>query len=192
MANIPPVTLDTTLAELYQEDGADDRRSCIAMVLAAASSEVDPTSRLARNRKYLYQDSTFSTTPESIPPRQRKEIQRATAIKYLSLVSQHDAFAAGNMPVILFDPDSGEETATHSREEAKKTMDALIESQRPNMLFFPGPREISMVADGIDLLMPKMALDGLDGLPLAINLDTHYFLNSKAALCTSGLPWYVN
>ena len=31
----------------------------------------------------------------------------------------------------------------------------------------------------------------MEGFPLAVDLDTHYFLNSKAALCTSGLPRYV-
>ena len=70
-------------------------------------------------------------------------------------------------------------------------MSTLVEEQRPNMLFFAGPGEISMVANGIDLLVPKMELDELEGFPLAIDLDTHYFINTKAALCTSGLPRYV-
>lgn len=60
------------------------------------------------------------------------------------------------------------------------------------MLFFAGPKEISMEANGIDVLVVKMVLDELEGFPLAISLDTHYFLNSKAALCASGLPRYVD
>ena len=45
-----------------------------------------------------------------------------------------------------------------------------------------------MESNGIDLLAAKMALDDLEGFPLAVDLETHYFLNSKAALATSGLP----
>lgn len=44
---------------------------------------------------------------------------------------------------------------------------------------------------GADLLAAKMEFDQLEKFPLAVDLDTHYFLNSKAALCTSGLPRYV-
>ena len=36
----------------------------IAMVLCAADSEIAPTSRLARNTKYLYQDSTVQHQTE--------------------------------------------------------------------------------------------------------------------------------
>lgn len=44
---------------------------------------------------------------------------------------------------------------------------------------------------GADLLATKTEFDELEGFPLAVDLDTHYFLNSKAALCNSGLPRYV-
>ena len=103
MQELPQVTLDTTLAELYNRDGPVDSQGQLALLLCAANSEVAPTSKLARNKKYLYQDSTFSNTPENIAPKQEEEIEKSVAVKYLSLVPQHDAFAAVNMPVILFD-----------------------------------------------------------------------------------------
>lgn len=65
MQKLPQVTLDTTLGELYARSSAEVDARQIAMVLAVANSEIAPTSRLTRNTKYLYQDSTFSTTPIS-------------------------------------------------------------------------------------------------------------------------------
>ena len=192
MQALPEITLNTTLGDLYARGNQEKSNKRIAMVLCAANSEVAPTSRLARNTKYLYQDSTFSTTPESSSAEQQREIQRSLAIKYLSLVPQHDAFAAGNMPVILFNLDGSEGNTTRSKEEAKKTIRNLTASQRLNLLFFPGPRQILMEQNEIDLLAAKMEFDELEGFPLVVDLDTHYYLNSKAALCTSGLPRYAS
>ena len=55
MQEFPQITLDTTLAELYSRDGPLD-----------GHGELAPTSRFARNTKFLYQDSTFSKTPDDI------------------------------------------------------------------------------------------------------------------------------
>ena len=191
MQELPQVTLDTTLGELYAIGSGDVNGRRIAMVLCAANSEIAPTSRIPRNTKYLYQDSTFSTMPKNASLEQEKDTQRAVAVKYLSLVPQHDAFAAGNMPVILFNLDNSEGNTAHSKQEAEKTICSLTTAQRPTLRFFPSPKEISMEGIGVDLLAAKMEFDQLEGFPLAVDLDTHYFLNSKAALCTSGLPRYV-
>ena len=188
MPELPQVTLDTTLAELYNRDGPVDNDDQLALLLCAANSEVAPTSKLARNTKFLYQDSTFSNTPDKIAPQKQEEIEKSVAVKYLSLVPQHDAFAAGNMPVILFDSDSSEKAVDHSKEEAERTMSSLTASQRPKLLFFSDPTQISMKEHGISRLATKMEFDDVEGLPLALDLDTHYFLNSKAALSSSGLP----
>ena len=191
MQELPQVTLDNTLAELYNRDGPVHSHGQLALLLCAANSEVAPTSKLARNKKFLYQDSTFSNTPEKIDPKQQEEIEKSVAVKYLSLVPQHDAFAAGNMPVILFDSDSSGKAIDHSKEEAERTMSSLTAAQRPKLLFFSDPTQIAMEENGISCLATKMEFDEVEGLPLALDLDTHYFLNSKAALCTSGLPRYV-
>lgn len=192
MQELPQVTLDTTLAELYAQGSGEADKKRIAMVLCAANSEIAPTASLARNTKYLYQDSTFSTKPKSASPEQEKDIQRAVAVKYLSLVPQHDAFAAGKMPVVLFNLDNSEGHKAHSKQEAEKTLCILATDQRPTLAFFPSPEQISMERIGADLLAAKMEFDQLEGFPLALDLDTHYFLNSKAALCSSGLPRYVS
>ncbi len=191
MQELPLVTLDTTLGELYARGSGEVDERRIAMVLCAANSEIAPTSRLPRNTKYLYQDSTFSTQPKFTSLEQEKDIQRAVAVKYLSLVPQHDAFAAGKMPVVLFNLDDSEGNAARSKQEAEKTMCSLTTLQRPSLIFLPNPEQISMAKIGADLLAAKMEFDQLEGFPLVVDLDTHYFLNSKAALCTSGLPTYV-
>ncbi|KAL8926892.1 MAG: hypothetical protein Q9208_002701 [Pyrenodesmia sp. 3 TL-2023] len=124
----------------------------------------------------------------NISSAERAKQRREEAIKYLSLVPQRDAFVAGNMPVILPEPhDSRKETA-RAKEDVETTMRALGAEQRPRTLFVSSPKEIAMAANGIDILATKADWDGLEGFPCAIDLDTHYFLNTKAALCTSGLP----
>lgn len=191
MHRLPQVTLDMTLEELYARGSGKADGSPIAMVLCAANSEIAPTSKLARNTKYLYQDSTFSTKPMVTSLEHEKDIQRSVAVKYLSLVPQHDAFAAGSMPVVLFNLDNSQGKTIRSKQEAEKTICSLAAIQRPTLVFFPSPDQISMEEIGADLLAAKMEFDQLERFPLALDLDTHYFLNSKAALCTSGLPRYV-
>ena len=107
------------------------------MALCAANSEIASTSRFARNTKYLYQDSTFSTKSKPTFFEELKDIQHAVAVKYLSLVPQHDAFAAGKMPVILFNLDNSEGNTAHSKQETEKTMYSLTTLQRPAPVFFP-------------------------------------------------------
>ena len=186
----PQVTLDTTLAELYNPDGPANNDRQLALLLGVPNSEVAPNSKLARNTKYLYQDSRFSNTPETIAPKEREETEQSVAAKYLSLIPQRDAFTAGNMPVIIFEPDRSEKAFGHSKKETERTISSLTAAQRPKLLFFSDHTQIFM-DNGISRLATKMAFDEVEGLPLALDLDTHYFLNSKAALCTSGLPRYV-
>ncbi|KAG8528512.1 uncharacterized protein KY384_007430 [Bacidia gigantensis] len=181
MQNLPKITLDTTLAELYAH-GANQKQ--IAVLLCAANSEIAPSSELSRNTKFLYQDSTFTSEPGHKNHDRYNRIQHSVAIKYLSLVPQHDAFAAGNMPAILLNLDKSK----HSQEESERTVGVLNGSQRPTLLFYSHPKDIVVGRNGFDLLAAKMEFDDLEGVPLAVDLETHYFLNSKAALATSGLP----
>ncbi|KXH54049.1 solid-state culture specific ATP-grasp domain-containing protein [Colletotrichum salicis] len=53
----------------------------------------------------------------------------------------------------------------------------------------PGPSEIPINEAGIDLIAYKIVLDGLESYDnLIVPTETHWFLNSKAALAQSGLP----
>lgn len=92
------------------------------------------------------------------------------------------------MGSILFTLDDSNQQTSHSQEEAEETIARLIPAQRPRLLFFRDPADMSLKEHGIDLLAPKMDLDGLEAFPHIIDLETHYFLNSKGALLVSGLP----
>ncbi|KAL8756013.1 MAG: hypothetical protein Q9184_004635 [Pyrenodesmia sp. 2 TL-2023] len=189
---MPQVVLDTTLKELYDRDSSCGPHGQIALVQGFPSSEFARTSRIPRNAKYLYHDNTFTATPLDISSAERAELQRVQAVKFLSLIQQRDAFVAGNMPVILFEPQDSRKETARTEKEVGKTLKILVAEQRPSTIFVSSPKEIAMEANGIDLLAAKMDWDELEGFPSAIDLDTHYFLNSKAALCTSGLPRYVS
>ena len=93
------------------------------------------------------------------------------------------------MPLILFNTDDSEIGTARGQEEVAKTIGPL--ETKPELIFCPGPDQIEIETNKIDVLVVKAEFDGLEGLPLALDLDTLYYLNSKAALYTSGLPRYV-
>ena len=64
MQNFPQIDLDTTMAELYAQDKSNRSNGRIAMVLCAPNSGLAPTSKLARNVKFLYQDRVFNMTSD--------------------------------------------------------------------------------------------------------------------------------
>ena len=191
MQDLPQVTLDTTLAELYDRGDPERNGGRVALSLSLVSSEFAISSEMARNTKYLYQFAAFSSTAGENPTEQQKDIQRDTAIKFLSLTPQRDAFVAGNMPVIFCNIDNSGERMLHGKVDAKRTISSLTAAQRPRLLFLPSPKCISMREHNIDLLAPKILIDELQDFPFTVSPDTNYFLNSKAAISLSGLPRYV-
>ena len=83
------------------------------------------------------------------------------------------------MPVVLFNVDNSEGNTIRSKQEAEKTICSLTTSQRPTLHFFPGPEQISMEVVGAHLWAAKMESDQLEGIPLAIDLDKHFFSTRK-------------
>ncbi|KAK1997003.1 hypothetical protein LX36DRAFT_750042 [Colletotrichum falcatum] len=206
MPGLPTITLDTTLADLYRRacPGSADKR--IAQVLCGVSSRAALSANVPRNAKYLYQDTPFNTAPpdesrggpgedgrrrrRQQQQQQQREQQRQLAVKYLSLIPQRDAFISGATAVVLFHTDETEARKTHDRREAERTLSVLARAQRPDLVFCAGPSAIPVEEAGIDLIAYKLVLDGLaEGRHgLVVPPDTHWFLNSKAALARSGLP----
>lgn len=86
MQYFPQVELDTTLAELCARNKAEGTDKRIAMVLCAPNSEAAPSSKITRNTKYAYQDSTFCETAEDVSPKKHQEMQQEISVKYLSLI----------------------------------------------------------------------------------------------------------
>ena len=161
------------------------------LVNAFPSSDLAMTSRYPRNTKYLYQDSENSK-PWST--RDRTRLPRIMAIKLLSLLGQRYSFAAGNMPVVLFDPDIDVDpyshrssSSNHARAEALRTSSVLPSHQRPQVRFIAGPEELKLDHPG-ERLAVAMPLDALGRLPHVVPPNIHYDILSKACLAVSGLP----
>jgi hypothetical protein len=193
-AYTPKIRLDTTLEELYRRSSSTEVASKrIGQVLCGVNSGMGLSEHFPRNSKYLYQDSAFNQVPaEKFSASRNKGLQRSLAVKYLGLIPQRDAFISGRGPVILFqatpnttDNESGE---SHEVREARRTLSVLEDSQTPDLVFCAGPSQIPVQDNAIDTLAYKLALDDLERYPLAVSLDTHWFVNSKAALARSGLP----
>ena len=187
MVTLPTVTLDTTVVDLFRIASPQNAHCNLGMVAGLASSCTALTDDYPRNVKYLYQDSSFTTIRQPELDKNQK-LQRLTAIKYLSTVPQRDAFISGNTPVVMFDVAGLDGQKQHARTEAERTIDVLHPTQRPKLIFCPGPAKIPMMENGINILASKMVIDGLEGQPVVFDLDKHWYLNSKAALAISGLP----
>jgi len=185
---LPTIKLDATLAELYKRASPKNANTRLGFVFCGVNSGLDLSPEFPRNTKFLYQDSPFNTIPRQELTTDNVELQRSLAMKYLSLIPQRDAFIAGRAPVVLFNVGHTPEKVAHDQREADATMSVLDPSQKPELVFCPGPASIPMSEYGIDKIAYKIVLDGLRDYPLTHDLETHWFLNSKAALALSGLP----
>ena len=67
-------------------------------------------------------------------------------------------------------------------------MEHLDQTQRPELLFLARPKNLLLAENDIEILALKCVLDGYDGYPLTVDLETHYYVKSKIALAASGLP----
>ncbi|WDK08820.1 solid-state culture specific ATP-grasp domain-containing protein [Colletotrichum graminicola] len=191
MPDLPTITLDTTLADLYRRACPKNADKRIAQVLCGINSCAELSANVPRNAKYLYQDTPFNTVPpdESCSRPEDEKQQQQLAVKYLSLIPQRDAFISGDTAVVLFHINETAKQKAHDRREAERTISVLAEAQRPDLVFCAGPSAIPVEEAGIDVIAYKLMLDGLESYDnLIVPPDTHWFLNSKAALARSGLP----
>ncbi|OIW34161.1 hypothetical protein CONLIGDRAFT_641215 [Coniochaeta ligniaria NRRL 30616] len=188
---LPTIKLDTTLADLYKNTNPNASAQRIGFVFTGVNSALDLTDSFPCNEKFLYQDSPFNTLPtKKLVRTASASLQRSLATKYLSLIAQRDAFIAGpasSAAVICFPVDASD--PEHSRREAEATISVLDPSQKPDLVFCPGPADIPPLKElKVDRIACKVVLDGLEGLPLTVPLETTWYLNSKAALADSKLP----
>lgn len=194
-ANLPKIHLDTTLSDLYTSFSPQTNITStglrIGFIFTGVNSALDLTPSVPHNSKFLYQDHPFNTLPPAKLVRTASSsLQRSLATKYLSLITQRDAFIAGpasKTAVICFPVDAAD--PERSRREAEMTISALDETQRPELVFCRGPSEIPDLGKlGVGRVAVKVVLDGLEGLPLTVPLEKTWYLNSKGALAESGLP----
>ncbi|KAG8529615.1 uncharacterized protein KY384_006252 [Bacidia gigantensis] len=185
---LPQITLDTTLSELYRKFSPLDGGQSVAYLFYVPISSMDITTDFPRNRKYIYQETTFNNLSQEAPSRETDKALHIDILKYLHGLSQRETFLAGDAPVISFYSSSSKARAEHDRHQLARTLDTLDPHQRPNIIFCSGPKAIPLKENGIDILSYKFVLDGIADYPLRFDLDKHWYLNSKEALATSGLP----
>lgn len=181
--DLPMIKLDTTLTDLYHKASDSLRHKQIGQVLSGFSALLDLAPAIPPNRKFIYQDSPFTSDHDSSDSE-----TASTAIKYLSLITQRDAFIAGPSPTIFFHMGSSMPRRRSDQEQAIQSLSALGDSQRPTLVFCDGPRCIPVEEAGIDLIACKLVNDDLERYDNVVPLETHWFLNSKRALADSGLP----
>ncbi|KAL4727434.1 hypothetical protein ACLX1H_006346 [Fusarium chlamydosporum] len=182
---LPTVVLDTTIADLYRQAGSEYKDKRIGQVLSGFSALMPLNEKIPRNRKYIYQDGPF--TSNDCAPRTKDE-DTSTVVKYLSLISQRDAFICGAAPVVFFHMDTSSQKRDHDRKQVLKTLATLPDHQRPQPIFCDGPNSIPIQETGIDFLAVKVISDDLEKYNNVVPLETHWFINSKRALADSGLP----
>ena len=185
---LPFVHLDSTTAHLYKGTSPRNSEKRIGLVHSGTSSVLNLSAHFRRNSKYPYQDSPFNSVSVDDLTKDNGELQRSISMKYLSLVPQRESFISGSTAVILFNVDLTEQQMVHDWREAERTLEILNPKQRPELVFCPGPARIPLRDYGIDMLAYKMVLDDLESFPLTVDLEKHWFVNSKVALAQSGLP----
>lgn len=193
METLPKVTLDTTLAELYVKNAPNGRRHRIAILPCGWASGVDLGPGMPRNRKLIFQEPVTMAAYRDASQFQSQEAIRDMQIKFLSLVSQRDGFAAGDMGVVMFTFDQSdglELDVCASTLEARQTMSQIAPNQQPQLLFCRNPDEVPecLQRGQIDLTLPKLPLDCLEQVPLTCSIEASYYLHSKTGLAESGLP----
>ncbi|KAJ4327952.1 hypothetical protein N0V84_001627 [Fusarium piperis] len=180
---LPTVVLDTTLTDLYRQSGSPYADNRIGQVFANFSATLTLGPKIPPNRKYMYHDSPFTSSHDRTPAD-----DAITAVKYLSLLNQRDAFICGTSPVIFFHMGSSSQRRRHDQKQVVKTLATLPDAQRPPLIFCDGPEYIPIKEAKIDAVACKAICDYLEGYENVVPLETHWFLNTKRALAESGLP----
>jgi hypothetical protein len=188
MLNLPTVTLDGTLADLYKRAGPKYKDKRIAQAVCVASSAIHLSEDIPRNVKYLYQDGAFNEcSDEDGSFCLGAAWEREWSIK-MNALAQRDAFLSGNTPVVMFHIGGSDAQRAHDKSEVERTMSALSPTQRPEIRFCLGPGDMPVKEKDIDLISFRLVFDGLEGHKVIMPLETAWYINTKEALARSDLP----
>lgn len=189
VTELPTIELDTTLTDLFKLARPRCAHKQLAYIHGVTHCGVGLTPYVQRNTKFLYQDSCFVKTPQKDLTNKNTTLRDSLVTKYLNVIPQRDAFITGDSTVLFFKASTDMDNMTHDKHEVQSTMAVLGKSQKPRLVYCPGPSEISFA--GVDMIAGyKVAFDGLESSSdyLTVDLDKHWYLNSKDALAASGLP----
>lgn len=169
-----PVILDHTLEELYSKEGD---ASNLVLVLAYPS----PATQFP-STKFPYQGPLFP---------QKKN--RVSTLRRLHNIPVKFSFVAGNLPVILLDPNFEEKEASGPKGESSRFHTDALEvfgqlptNQRGKLSIIRSWEDLKLEPNS--KLVVLGPLDCLEHLPHVVDPEVHYDLLSKRGLANSGLP----
>lgn len=181
--SLPEVKLEMTLSELYRSVGKE-----VFFVPTMLSSRFDLTPFIPRCTKYIYQHEAMI---QPVHAGLEAVGGLAYAIQFLSMVPQQFAFAAGSLPVVMFDiatsSSESEQIVKANRSFVEETMSVIQQNQRPQLRFYQGPVDVQL-NQANQILAPCWPVDGLELLPHTLEPEVHHELQSKEGLARSGLP----
>lgn len=189
VTELPTVKLDTTLTDLFKLARPRSAHKQLAYIHGMTHCGVGLIPCVQRNTKFLYQDSCFVKTPQKDLTDKNTTLRDSLVVKFLNVIPQRDAFITGDSTVLFFGASTDLNNMTHDKHEVQSTMAVLDKSQKPRLVYCPGPSEIPFA--GVDMIAGyKVAFDGLESSSdyLTVDLEKHWYLNSKGALAGSGLP----
>lgn len=189
VTQLPTIKLDTTLTDLFKLARPRSAHRQLAYIHGVTHCSVGLIPCVQRNTKFLYQDGCFVETPQKDLTDKNTTLRDSLVAKFLNVIPQRDAFITGDSTVLFFGASTDMNNMTHDKHEVQSTMAVLDQSQKPRLVYCPGPSEIPFA--GIDMIAGyKVAFDGLESSSdyLTVDLEKHWFLNSKGALAGSGLP----
>ncbi|KAL9593631.1 MAG: hypothetical protein Q9219_007463 [cf. Caloplaca sp. 3 TL-2023] len=178
------IVLDTTFEELYALDGGP-RDQEIVLVYALPTADIQMTAGVPISSRFVYQSPLFEGPNSDVLAR-----------LFLQVTPQLLGFAAGNLPLVLFDLDAHDQERIDSerpagfqrphQSDAYRVFQGLSPSQRPQLSFVGKSEEVSLSPGARIAIMSPM--DCLLNLPHDVDPDMHYEILSKRALAFSSLP----
>lgn len=186
------IHLENTAADLYTTGGSDETPLYVPLF---PSSRVQLAPGVPRNQKYLLYESSYAERELSAEPTNELEyekLRRTLSCRRLTDFVQNMIFAAGNMEVVLVDPDlSGwvsdgvSSSKEHVKMQMEETVSVLEPCQRPRFRWVDELANMTLKQG--QRIAPLMPLDNLVDSACVVSSDLHYELLSKQGLAESGL-----
>ncbi len=121
-----------------------------------------------------------------------EKLRRTLSCRCLTDFVQNMIFAAGNMEIVLVDPnlpvclpDGASSSQEHIGMQIEETPSVLNPSQRPRLRWVDDLKDLTLKPR--QRIAPRMPLDSLVDLACILSPDLHYELLSKQGLAKSGL-----
>lgn len=186
------IHLENTAADLYLTECSDETPLYVPLF---PSSRVQLAPGIPRNQKYLLHESSYAERELSTEPTndlEYEKLRQTLSCRRLTDFVQNMIFAAGNMEIVLVDPDLPgcvPDEVSSSKNQVKmqieETVSVLDPSQRPRFRWVD-ELDILTLKPG-QRIAPLVPLDNLVDFACVVSPDLHYELLSKQGLANSGL-----